>query len=72
MADRAVNHGALIDNAGEVCPWAELRHGEPHLMTHPDRDIGAVIEDLLYEGYTMDSIIRELPEGGVGSFEEAG
>ena len=63
LAERALKHGALIDNAGEVCPWAELRHGEPYLMTHPDRDMGAVIEDLLYKGHTIDRIIRELPEG---------
>jgi hypothetical protein len=62
LADRALRHGALIDNDGEVCLWAELRHGEPYLMTKPDRDMGAVIQDLLYQGYTIDSIIRELPE----------
>ena len=63
LADRALKHGALIDNDGEVCPWAELRHGEPYLMTKPDPDMGAVIQDLLYQGSTIDSIIRGLPEG---------
>ncbi len=63
LADRTLKHGALIDDDGEVCPWAELRHGEPYLMTKPDCDMGAVIQDLLYKGYTIDSIIRELPEG---------
>jgi hypothetical protein len=72
LAARAREHGALIDDAGEVCPWAELRHGEPYLMTRTNRDMDAVIEDLLYKGYTIESIIRELPEGHVGSFEEAG
>jgi hypothetical protein len=72
LAARAREHGALIDNAGEVCPWAELRHGEPYLMTRTNRDIDAVVQDLLYKGYTIESIIRELPEGDVGSFEEAG
>ncbi len=63
LADRTLKHGALIDDDGEVCPWAELRHGEPYLMTKPDRDMGAVIQELLYTGYTIDSIVRELPEG---------
>jgi hypothetical protein len=63
LADRALKHGALIDDAGEVCPWAELRHGEPYLMTKPDRAMAAVIQDLLYKGYTIDGIIRELPQG---------
>jgi hypothetical protein len=63
LADRTLKHGALIDDDGEVCPWAELRHGDPYLMTKPDRDTGAVIQDLLYKGCTIDSIIRELPEG---------
>jgi hypothetical protein len=63
LTDRALKHGALIDNDGEVCPWAELRHGAPYVMTKPDRDIDAVIQDLLYKSYTIDSIIRELPEG---------
>jgi hypothetical protein len=72
LAERALKHGALIDNAGEVCPWAELRHGEPYLMTHPDRDMGAVIEDLLYKGHTIDSIIRELPDGTTATVGAAG
>ena len=72
LAARAREHGALIDKDGEVCPWAELRHGEPYLMTKPDPDTGAVIQELFYQGYTIDSIIRELPEGDVSSFEEAG
>ena len=72
LAARAREHGALIDNAGEVCPWAELRHGEPYLMTRTNRDMDAVVQDLLYKGYTIESIIRDLPEGDVGSFEEAG
>ena len=72
LAARAREHGALIDNAGEVCPWAELRHGEPYLMTRTNRDMDAVVQDLLYKGYTIESIIRELPEGDVSSFEEAG
>jgi hypothetical protein len=62
LANRVLKHGALIDTAGEVCPWAELRRGEPYLMTKPDRDMDAVIQDLLYKGYTIDNIIRELPE----------
>jgi hypothetical protein len=62
LADRTLKYGALIDDDGEVCPWAELRHGEPYLMTKPDPDMGAVIQDLLYKGYTIDGIIRELPE----------
>ena len=63
LLDRTLKYGALIDNNGDVCPWAELRHGEPYLMTKPDRDIDGVMEGLLYRGYTIDSIIRELPEG---------
>ena len=63
LLDRTLKYGALTDDAGEVCPWAELRHGEPYLMTKPDRDIDGVMEDLLYRGYTIDRIIRELPEG---------
>jgi hypothetical protein len=63
LAARALKHGALIDDDGEVCPWAELRRGEPYLMTKPGRDIDGVMQGLLYRGYTIDSIIRELPEG---------
>jgi hypothetical protein len=47
----------------ELCPCAESRRGEPYLMTKPDCDTGAVIQNLLYKGYTIDRVDRELPEG---------
>ena len=63
LADRALKHGALIDDDGEVCPWAELRNGTPYLMTKPDPDMDGVIQTMLEQGYSIESIIRGLPEG---------
>jgi hypothetical protein len=63
MKDRAVKDGALVDDDGEVCPWVEVHQGEPFLMTKPDFGvIGAIIQELLHKGYTLDGIIRELPQ----------
>lgn len=63
LADRTLKHGALIDDDGEVCPWVELRYGTPYLMTKPDPDMDGVMQTMLAQGYSIDSIIRELPEG---------
>lgn len=62
LKDRAVD-GVLIDDDGEVCPWAEVVQGEPvSVVTDPDLDmIGGVVQELLQSGYTIDSLIRELP-----------
>ncbi|MGY4652328.1 hypothetical protein ACVWWN_006124 [Mycobacterium sp. URHB0021] len=43
LADRTLKHGALIDDDGEVCPWAELRHGEPYLRTKPQHAGGLAV-----------------------------
>jgi hypothetical protein len=67
LADRTLKHGALIDDDGEVCPWVELRHGEPYLMTKPDPDMDGVMQTMLAQGFSIDSIIRELPEGTTDS-----
>jgi hypothetical protein len=71
LKDRAVD-GVLIDDDGEVCQWAESVQGEPTLAwerrpgdpANPDLDtIGGVVLELLQDGYSIDSIIRELPQG---------
>ena len=56
--------GALIDDDGGVCPWADLHIGQPVVSASIDRElISAIIQELLCKGHTIDRIIRELSEG---------
>jgi hypothetical protein len=64
LKKRTRKHGALIDDDGEVCPWAELRIGQPVLNTSIDRElITGIIQKLLRKGHTIEGIIRDLTEG---------
>jgi hypothetical protein len=64
LKKRTRQYGALIDDDGEVCPWVELRLGEPQLNTSIDGElITAIIQELLCTGHTIEGIIRELTEG---------
>jgi hypothetical protein len=64
LKKRARELTALIDDDGEVCPWVELRLGEPQLRTSTDGElITAIIQERLSKGQTIAGIIHELSEG---------
>jgi hypothetical protein len=64
LKKRAREYGALIDDDGEVCPWAEVRLGEPQLNTNINAElITEIIQERLGKGHTIEGIIRELSEG---------
>lgn len=44
LRNRAIEHGALIDEHGEVCPHAELVEGTVYTMTKLTKDADAVLE----------------------------
>lgn len=61
---RARRYATLIDDDGEVCPWAEVRVGEPQLNTSIDQElITAIVRDRLSKGRTIEGIVRELSDG---------
>lgn len=61
---RARQFGALIDEDGEVCPWAGVRLGEPQLNTKINGDlITSIIQERLRTGATIDEIIGGLTGG---------
>jgi hypothetical protein len=64
LKKRTRKYAALIDDDGEVCPWVELRLGEPLLNTSIDGElVTAIIQERLGKGHTIEGIIRELSEG---------
>ncbi|OBI87513.1 hypothetical protein [Mycobacterium asiaticum] len=60
---RTRRFNALVDENGEVCPWVEVRLGEPQLTTRIDTEsITTIIQERLGRGATVEGIIRELSD----------
>lgn len=58
LKDRAMRHGALIDDDGEVCPHVDIDRDRPYFMAKTNEEAGIVLSGMLSN--RMIDTMREL------------